>query len=547
MAAFGFAATSEHPAGRFAFHDGPPYANGNIHMGHLLNKVLKDFVVRTHTMSGYDVHFVPGWDCHGLPIEHQVLKQLGEAAKTMPTGQIRAKCKRYAEKFVKTQMGQMRALGTEADYEHPYLTMTPDFEAATLELFATLVQRGVVYRDLKPVHWSTQNRTALAEAELEYYDKDDVSVFVAFDLTGDSVLPPAMGAPADAAPRLMIWTTTPWTLPANLAVAVSEREDYGLYRVSQGGQTWHVVVATALQEKVFEAAGASSASLLGTAKGEALVGLKYRHPFVDRTGPVVAADYVTVEDGSGLVHTAPGHGEEDYRTGLREGLEVYCPVTADGTYDDSVPDWLVGKNVFDANQDVVEHLRTSGHLFYDVTFNHSYPHDWRSKTPTIFRATEQWFIAVDKEVGGLGKSLRELALEATAGEIDFLPSWGKSRLEGMLQARPDWCISRQRAWGLPIPAFLCEGCEPLLTPASIRAVASVIAEKGSDEWFRSDPVELLAAYDPSTDEDAPRWIVDGGQAALAELEKSKDIFDVWFESGSTWHAVMGHVFDRLIA
>ncbi|GAB4191003.1 MAG: isoleucine--tRNA ligase [Phycisphaeraceae bacterium] len=511
----------QHPKGRYVFHDGPPYANGSIHLGHLLNKVLKDFVVRSKTMAGYDVPYVPGWDCHGLPIEHKVMQELGEQARQMQPIQVRRKCKSYADKFVKLQSGQMQRLLTLADYQDPYLTMNPRYEGAVLEVFAELVARGIVYRGLKPVHWSIENQTALAEAELEYYDREDTSVFVKFDRV-------------DGQGALMIWTTTPWTLPANLAVAVHEQYDYGEYEID--GQ--RVMIAVELAQKVLR----KEAVPIKTCKGADLVGMEYRHPFIDRVGKVVAADYVTLEDGTGLVHTAPGHGVEDYQTGLREGLEIYCPVKADGTFDDTAPDWLRGVSVWKANELVVDRLRESGHLFHEETFIHSYPHDWRGKSPVIFRATEQWFVDVNKpfELDGRTASLRQRALDVTDKDVQFFPAWGRNRMRGMLESRPDWCLSRQRAWGLPIPAFYPpEGVqgEPLLTEASVRAVAQLFREKGSDAWFLAGADELLQYYDPKADPDAPDWLKNN-TINLGDLVPSKDIFDVWFESGSSWNAVI---------
>ncbi len=509
----------DHPAGRYAFHDGPPYANASLHLGHLLNKALKDFVVRTKTMAGYDVPYVPGWDCHGLPIEHKVMQELGDKAKQMEPIQVRRKCKTYAEKSVKLQSGQMQRLLTLADYKDPYLTMNPRYEGAVLDVFADLVDRDVVYRGLKPVHWSIENQTALAEAELEYYDREDTSVFVKFDRV-------------DGQGSLMIWTTTPWTLPANLAVAVHERYEYGEYEVD--GKT--VVVAVELAKKVL----GEEAEPKKIVKGVELVGLEYKHPFIDRVGKVVSADYVTLEDGTGLVHTAPGHGVEDYQTGLREGLDVYCPVKDDGTFDDTAPEWLRGVSVWKGNDLVVDRLRASGHLFHAEQFSHSYPHDWRGKSPVIFRATEQWFVDVNKsfDVAGTSGTMRERALDVTAEGVGFIPQWGKNRMRGMLDSRPDWCLSRQRAWGLPIPAFYppkgIEG-EPLLTPASVRAVAQLFREKGSDAWFFTAPDELLVHYDAVGDPDAPDW---AKQGSPAEFVAGADIFDVWFESGSSWNAVM---------
>jgi isoleucyl-tRNA synthetase len=526
----------------FCFHDGPPYANGSIHLGHLLNKVLKDIVVRARLMDGMRVPYVPGWDCHGLPIEHKVVTEMNEKGKLqkvleLPDDQrrmvIRRECQAYAEKFVKLQAGQMQRLLTLADYADPYLTMKPAFEGAVIEDFADLVEQGLVYRALKPVHWSIANRTALAEAELEYEDREDLSVYVDFEAADREAAERAFGCELDCTPSFTIWTTTPWTLPANLAIAVHPDHRYCVAEVDGN----LAIMASDLLGKVTRLAGSEKVRMVAETEGAKLVGLRYRHPFCDREGRVVAADYVTLEDGTGLVHTAPGHGADDYRTGLKEGLDTYCPVRDDGTYDDTVPAWLRGKSVWDANKEVTEHLRASGHLYHDHVFTHSYPHDWRSKTPVIFRATEQWFIGVDRPTRRDGRSLRALALDATGqgaaqGGVDFVPAWGRNRMRGMLESRPDWCISRQRAWGLPIPAFRTADGQVLLTPASVRAVAKRFREKGSDAWFTEGPAELLAHWDPAADPDAPRGV------QVAGLAKLYDIFDVWFESGSSWNAVL---------
>ena len=524
-----------HPAGPFIFHDGPPYANGNIHMGHLINKILKDLVVRSRQMAGHELEFVPGWDCHGLPIEHKVMKEIGAEAAELDTMEIRKRCHDYAASFQKIQAEQMMRLGTSGDYDHPYMTMLPAYEGAVLEVFAALVGNGIVYRDLKPVHWSIENRTALAEAELEYHDRKDTSVFVFFEVDDAAVLPAALGVSSGERVDLMIWTTTPWTLPANLAVAVGPAAEYGLYRIDHGGATRLTIVAVDLAEKVL----GEDAELMGRCRGAEIAeaGVRYRHPFIHRISPVVTADYVTLEDGTGMVHTAPGHGQEDYETGLRIGLEIYCPVLEDGTFDDTAPDWLQGLDVWSANPKVVESLEGSGHLYHQHRILHSYPHDWRSKTPTIFRATEQWFVGVDRPFGEENASLRQRAMDAAGNHITFVPEWGQKRFAGMLETRPDWCISRQRSWGLPIPAFLSDH-GPLLTEATVRTVATYVRENGSDAWFTSDPQTILADYDPKNDEAAPEWLKETGQDGFAELVKGNDIFDVWFESGSSWNAVM---------
>ncbi|MSR69337.1 MAG: isoleucine--tRNA ligase [Phycisphaerales bacterium] len=521
----------------FIFHDGPPYANGSIHVGHLLNKVLKDIVVRSVLMEGRACHYIPGWDCHGLPIEHRVMTTLvesGKAAKLDTLSDdhrrmaIRRECAAYATKFIKTQAVQMQRLLTLADYANPYFTMQPEYEAGTLGVFASLLEQGFVFRQLKPVHWSIANQTALAEAELEYEDRVDPSIYVDFEAADRTKVDAVFGIECECTPSFMIWTTTPWTLPANLAIAVHPAQQYALVEMD-GTLT---IVAAEMLAKVSAIVGATAVETLATARGSALVGLEYRHPFCDRVSRIVAAEYVTMEDGTGLVHTAPGHGDDDYRTGLREGLEIYCPVQGDGTFDATVPAWLRGKIVWDANPLVVDHLQASGHLVHALQFTHSYPHDWRSRTPVIFRATEQWFIGVDRAAGGTGRSLRAMAMDAVTTSIKFVPQWGQSRLKGMLESRPDWCISRQRAWGLPIPAFRTANDEVFMTAASVRAIAQCVRTKGSDAWFTLAPAELLASYDAAGDGDAPKDL------CIETLTKMYDIFDVWFEAGSSWHSVL---------
>lgn len=572
----------QHPKGRWVFHDGPPYANGSIHLGHMLNKSLKDFVVRSRSMMGFDVPFVPGWDTHGLPIEHKVMQALeakGKLAKIaeLPDDKrrmvIRRECEQHARSYHKTMTQEMQRLLTLADYEHPYLTLQPEYEGATLEVFATLVERGLVYRQLKAVHWSAANQTALADAELEYEDREDISVFVDFEAADPAAVYEAFGLHAasdddddddeaegvapDQRPCFMIWTTTPWTLPANLGIAVNPKFTYTLAKVDGN----YTVLAEELLEKVTKAGKAEAVRVIAKTTGDKLLGLRYHHPFIT-PGPdfsaqpdaamrgsdpaniykIVAADYVTLEDGTGLVHTAPGHGSEDYLTGLREKLPIYCPVRGDGTYDDSVPDWLKGKNIWAANTEIVEALRNSGHLFHDNKFMHSYPHDWRSKTPVIFRATEQWFIGVDEgyAVGNQpSATLRERAFAATDAasrdSVNFVPEWGRNRMRGMLESRPDWCISRQRSWGLPIPAFYTAAGDCVLTAASVRAIAKAFREEGSDSWFEKDAAHLLRHYDPASDSALPEALRSLDKASLI---KGYDIFDVWFEAGSSWNSVL---------
>ncbi|MFA6134247.1 MAG: isoleucine--tRNA ligase [Phycisphaerae bacterium] len=529
---------------RFILHDGPPYANGNIHMGHALNKVLKDMVVRIKNMTGFDAPYIHGWDCHGLPIEQKVMENLGEAAATMSAVDIRRRCHAYAKKFVGIQSEQFQRLGLMGEFDEPYLTLNKPYEAAELEVLAKLVENGIVRKQLKPVHWSIENRTALADAELEHKDRTDTSIFVAFELTAvPATLPHKEGQKVS----LAIWTTTPWTLPANRAVAVHPDFEYACVSVnSQDGSAIWIVA-----EKRLEALLASinskrpgwlvSHEITGKIGGAKLAeaGLTYKHPIDPlRSCPVVTALYVTLEDGTGLVHTAPGHGIEDYGTGLKHHLEICCPVGPDGTFDDTVPQWLRGVNVWKSNALIVERLRGAGVLLVDEQITHSYPHDWRSKTPTIFRATEQWFVGVDTPTKATGRSLREMAMNLCRrteddGGVQFVPSWGRNRIAGMLESRPDWCISRQRSWGLPIPAFYNQAGEPLMTPASIRAVAKVFAEQGSDAWFSLSPRELLEAYDLHKDKD----LKNAADFPIDQLTKGTDTLDVWFDSGSSWFAV----------
>ncbi len=528
----------------FLLHDGPPYANGNIHMGTALNKVLKDIVIRSKNMAGMDAPYVPGWDCHGLPIEAKVMEKLGDKARSMDPTVIRRICKEYAEKFVDLQKGQFQSLGVWGEFDNPYITMNPGYESATLEVFARLIEQGLVYRQLKPVHWSLENQTALADAELEHHDREDSSIFVGFGVTSGT---DAIAHKDGDSVRLMIWTTTPWTLPANRAVAVNPSYDYSCVHAetADGPVTW--VIATDLAPKIIASIQAkregyiTSHETLANVKGSDLLAasITYAHPLTEGlVCPLVSADYVTLEDGSGLVHTAPGHGVDDYHTGLRNGLDIYCPVLGDGTFDDTAPDWLQGIIVWDANKLVIEHLQANGTLAMSQTITHSYPHDWRSKKPTIFRATEQWFIAVDTPQSDGDRSLREMAQEACGspladGGVDFIPAWGRNRIAGMLESRPDWCISRQRCWGLPIPVFFNEAGESFMTPASTRAVAKVFAANGSDSWFTMSPAELLAEYDAAEDPD----LKNADAFNVADLTIGRDIFDVWFESGSSWFAV----------
>jgi len=502
---------------RKVLHDGPPYANGEIHMGHLLNKVLKDMVVRSLTMRGFDSPYVPGWDCHGLPIEHKVMKDLGPKAQALDVSQVRTLCRGEALKWVGVQRDQFRRLGIDGDWDRPYLTLDPRYEAGVMDVLADLLEGGYVFRQLKPIHWCVNDRTALAEAELEYRDETGPSIYVNFGLVA--------GVPEEFGPgpwNAMIWTTTPWTLPANVAIAAHADLDYAAVRYDDPatGRPVQTVVAAELVAKVMGLRKVNSFAEVARVKGRRLEGVEYQHPFLERTGPVVLAPYVSADDGTGLVHTAPGHGTEDYQTGRAYGLPTLSPVDTAGRFNDEAPDWLRGKTVFAANPEVIDRLRDSGHLYLDLKFDHSYPHCWRCKKPVIFRATEQWFVGVDRD------DLRGRTLAAIDG-VKWVPGWGKARIEAMVGQRPDWCISRQRSWGVPIPALGCESCgTQLLTAETARHFRDLFREAGADAWF-SRPVDEILPPGAA----CPKC---GGTA----FRKEGDILDVWFESGSSHRAVL---------
>ena len=521
----------------YILHDGPPYANGDIHMGTVLNKVLKDFVVKYKTMAGFDVPYVPGWDCHGLPIESKVVGQLGEKAHHVSKLDIRRDCYEYASKYVKVQSRQFQELGIFGDFENPYLTFDPQYEGGILEIFAELVDKSLVYKQLKPIHWSVGCETALAEAELEYKDIQSPSIFVNFPLEEDAVKKLKgfqLVEPKEQQVYLMVWTTTPWTLAANLGVAVHPEIDYTILRYKKDGEKYVSLVAAERVKDVEKAGGLPERQYKvskKSVKGKYLERLRYLHPFVENNPTdkdafmVICANYVTTEDGTGLVHIAPGHGLEDYISGQEYGLAVYSPVKDDGCYDDTVPDWLAGRNVLEVDKIVNDHLRNKGLLFAEEEITHSYPHCWRSKMPVIFRATEQWFISVDRDLPGVGKSLRDLSLERIRN-VKWIPAWGRKRIEGMLESRPDWCISRQRSWGLPIPAFTNSVGQTLMTKESVLAVARHIAKYGSDSWFNDSPRQILGE-----DFELPEGF------SCEDLQKEENIFDVWFESGCSWYSV----------
>jgi len=494
-------------------HDGPPYANGHIHMGHALNKILKDMVVKSRSMTGFNAVYVPGWDCHGLPIEHQVDKELGPRAAEISVPEKRRMCRAYAQKFIDIQREEFKRLGVLGDWDNPYLTMAFGYEANILRELGKFFATGGVYRGLKPVHWCASCLTALAEAEVEYADHISPSIYVAFPLTSDpSALTPALRG---AEVSVLIWTTTPWTLPANLAIVVHPTEEYVVFR--SGGR--HFVTAGKLMDETVRKCRLPEPEVLFRGPGASLEGLVARHPWLDRASPIFAADYVTMDQGTGCVHTAPGHGADDYDTGIKHGLQIYNPVDDMGRFVPEVAHFA-GMSVWDANAAIIALLRKEGRLLHAEDFQHSYPHCWRCKNPILFRATNQWFIAM--EVNGL----RRRSLEAIR-QVQWVPPWGEERISSMIANRPDWCISRQRAWGTPIAVFSCAACGTLVAePHLVEHVASLMEREGSDVWFALPAQELVP---PGTR---------CGKCGGGELTKETDILDVWFESGVSQAAVL---------
>ena len=502
----------------FVLHDGPPFANGDVHIGTALNKILKDAILKFQTMRGKNVPYVPGWDCHGLPIEFKVVQELRKAGREDASpAEIRRECEAYARKYIDHQRTQFKRLGVFGDWENPYLTLDKKYEADELRLFADIVEKGFVYRGKKPVYWSIPCRTALAEAEVEYADHVSQSIFVKCPVEGQEDT------------FLIIWTTTPWTLPANLAVAYNSQFTY--VRAKVGTETY--LLERKLLPKVAETCGWENVETLGEISGAELGELRYVHPFIDKTGPVLAGDtFVENSTGSGFVHIAPGHGLEDYGLGSQNGLPIYSPVddagklahTDDLPAEAQMPAELVGQSILEkngtseANEAVLALLRRLNRLVYHEKYSHSYPHCWRSKTPVIFRAMDQWFIKIDHE------NFRQQAL-AAINEVNWVPGWGQNRIEGAVEGRPDWCISRQRTWGVPIPAFYA-GTEPILDARIVRNTAALIEDHGSNVWFERDTAALWADVKPTDWEGSEP---DG---------KSMDTLDVWIDSGSSSRSVI---------
>jgi len=504
----------------YILHDGPPYANGNIHLGHALNKLLKDFIVRLKTMEGYDSPYIPGWDCHGLPIEFQVDNELGSKKAAMSPVEIRAACRKYAEKYVNLQRKDFIRLGIMGRWQDPYLTMSAEYEAVIAGAFLDFLEQGYVYKGLKPVNWCIRDRTALAEAEIEYETHSSPSIWVRFALTSD----PAAIDPALSGRRVfgLIWTTTPWTIPANLAICFHPKYRYAAVDVA--GEVY--IVAEELLAATAEACGWTQATILATFQGRSLEGSVFRHPFIERDSLGILGDHVTLEQGTGAVHTAPGHGQEDYAVATQYELPVYCPVDAAGRFyhvegePGTLPEALIGKTVWDANPIAIELLQNAGALLASRKIDHSYPHCWRCHNPTIFRATEQWFIGMDRN------GLRQNALDAVK-TVKWKPDWGAERISNMVATRPDWCISRQRAWGVPIIVFYCEACNETLTDRKVLdRVVDLFRAHTADAWYSMTAAELTGP-----DVACPKC---GGTA----FRKENDILDVWFDSGVSHLAVL---------
>ena len=494
----------------FILHDGPPYANGDIHLGHSVNKILKDIIIKSKTLSDFDAPYVPGWDCHGLPIELQVEKKVGKPGKKVTAAEFREKCRAYAQKQVEGQKADFKRLGVFGDWDKPYLTMNFDFEANAIRVLGRIIKSGHLHKGAKPVHWCTDCGSALAEAEVEYQDKQSPAIDVKFDFVDQAAVVAAFdlaeGHEGEGSVGTVIWTTTPWTLPANRAVAVHEALEYALVQVEDEGKVQRLILGSELVKDAMDRFGFNHFHVLGYVKGQALENLRVAHPFYDFDVPVIVAEHVTTDSGTGVVHTAPGHGQEDFSAGLAYGLEVANPVGANGVYFPDTP-LFGGQHVFKANASVIEVLSEKGALMHHHALQHSYPHCWRHKTPIIFRATPQWFVSMDQA------NLRQDSLNEIA-KTQWLPEWGENRIANMVEGRPDWCISRQRTWGVPIALFVDKDTGALHpnTEEFIEQVAVLVEAKGIQAWYDLDPATLLG-------DDAEQYM------------KVQDTLDVWFDSG----------------
>jgi isoleucyl-tRNA synthetase len=510
----------------YVLHDGPPYANGPIHLGTAMNKCLKDFIVKSKTMAGYNSPYVPGWDCHGLPIEIKVDDKLGRKKLELAPIQVRNECRKYAEKFLDLQRGQFKRIGVFGQWDNPYMTMTKHYEAMVLELFYAFFEKGMVYKGLKPVYWCIHDKTALAEAEVEYENHTSPSIWVKYGLTSDPAQIDA--ALAGKKTATIIWTTTPWTLPASLAVAFHPEEEY--VALQKDGEVY--IVAAKLAEVTAQQTGLTGASEVARFAGRNMEHATFAHPFLpERKVLGVLADYVTMDQGTGAVHTAPAHGADDFYTGQKYGLDQTCHVDEGGHIREGLPEYD-GITVFKANPAVVELLRSRGVLLHDEKIEHSYPHCWRCHNPVIFRATEQWFISMEAEMkdesGNPDGTLRSRTLQEIK-KVKWDPAWGEDRISNMIATRPDWCISRQRIWGVPIAVFFCEGCnQPLNLPAVNQAVVDLFRREGADAWYTQDPEAILPAGTKCP------------HCSGTKFRKEMDIIDVWFESGSSHASVLGH-------
>ncbi len=489
----------------FMLHDGPPYANGAMHCGHMLNRLLKDFVIRYKNMSGYKTDFIFGWDTHGLPIENMVTKS-GVNRKTTPLVEFREKCYEYALTQVERQKADIKRLGCLGDYDHPYLTLLKEFEADEIHCFAEMALKGLIYKGLKPVYWSPSSESALAEAEIEYQDVKAYTIFVSFDCKDGKGI-----VPNDA--KFVIWTTTPWTLPANLAICAHPNFEYGLFETNIG----KLVFLVELKDQLVEKLGLTSCELVKTFKGSELEGIECNHPFYDRESVLILGDYVTSDSGTGLVHIAPGHGMDDYLVCLKYNIKPYCPVDEHGKLTSDCGERLAGLFYEDANTEVLKILEENGHLLKEEDIVHSYPHDWRTHKPVIFRATKQWFCSIEPIREDLIKEIHN---------VKWQPAWGETRMVNMIKDRADWCISRQRAWGVPLPIIYCEDETPILEKEVFDHIEEIIRKEGSNAWYTKDVKELLP--EGYTNSHSPNGI----------FTKEKDIMDVWFDSGSSWNGVL---------